>query len=50
MFGKQCEFQDLPDVYAGYFLEGDRYSKVKFQDLPDDYAGYFLEGDRYSIV
>jgi hypothetical protein len=24
LFGKQCEFQDLPDVYAGFFLEGDR--------------------------
>jgi len=24
VFGKQCEFIDLPDVFAGYFLEGDR--------------------------
>jgi len=24
VFGKQCEFLDLPDVFNGYFLEGDR--------------------------
>jgi len=24
LFGKQCEFQELPDVFHGYFLQGDR--------------------------